>query len=68
MIPELLQRAVQFFRLGRGPQASTSFATYLHHADHIPHALDEMVVQCMNAGDYLRAADVVAYGIAPLYA
>lgn len=68
MIPELLDRAVRFFRMGRSPMASTSFATYLHHADHVPHALDELVVKCMNSGDYLQAADLIAYGLAPLYA
>lgn len=63
MIPELLQRAVVFFRTGQAPAASVSFKAYLDHADHKPHKFDHVVVAAIHAGDWLAAADFIAEGI-----
>ncbi len=62
----ILMRGVDSFRRGAFAMGSASFQVYLQSKERKDDMCLYETLDCINRGDYCRAADVIAFGIVPL--
>lgn len=66
-LPELLVRAILFMRSGQCAYGCLSWNAFLNHRDKKNENYIDKVHAAMGKSDYIQAADVIEYFIAPQY-
>jgi len=64
-IEHLLVRMSMCLVRGQAAMAGTCWEAYINHPQRRPSEYDEPVSYLMLKGDYMKAADVVPYGLIP---